>query len=92
MSALGHGDSTVQVNADHSPLSDNAPIDISDAMRLRKHELLAVAHVLEGRSVKQIAYEMGIREGTARVYVARVHQLIGVHSMSELILRYVRGV
>lgn len=51
-----------------------------------------VAGLLEGCSNQEIAQRLGIAEGTVKVYVTRIESALGVHSRSQLILRYARGI
>lgn len=59
---------------------------------LTDRERQVVASVAAGRTTKEIAYELGISDATARVLLARAYARLGVKSREELFtLKSIRG-
>lgn len=66
------------------PAGTERPLLSLSAQGLSRVEAAYVRSILQGRSVKEIAYEAGVTESTVRNTLARVYKKLGVSSMVGL--------
>ena len=72
-------------------LNDRALVsseNFADCFNLTKREEEIMNHILEGKSTKELAYDLNISFGTAKNHIYNLFQKIGIHSRIELVARY----
>jgi pSer/pThr/pTyr-binding forkhead associated (FHA) protein len=60
----------------------------SDCYGLTKREEEIMHLILEGKSTKELAFDLNISFGTAKNHIYNLFQKIGIHSRIELVARY----
>ena len=71
--------------------TSKSPLMVEDFAKyhnLTKREEEIMHYIMEGKSTKEIAYELNISFGTAKNHIYNLFQKIGIHSRIELVARY----
>lgn len=89
---LIYKESSSENNSDTSyTLSSRSPLlveNFTEYHNLTKREDEIMHHIMEGKSTKEIAFDLNISFGTAKNHIYNLFQKIGIHSRIELVARY----
>ncbi|MGV8861756.1 MAG: response regulator [Pseudomonas sp.] len=77
-------DCLVSLLAGHNDISADAPLDGIDDCGLTDREAQTLALIASGMSNKQIGRELGISDGTVKIYVKNLLQKLNLRSRLEL--------
>lgn len=84
-------DCNESINDSAYTLSTKSPLlhdDFKSHYDLTKREEEIMYYVIEGKSTKEIAYELNISFGTAKNHIYNMFKKINIHSRMELVARY----
>ena len=62
--------------------------DRSSVLRLSPREREVFCRLLDGRKMKDIAAELGIKASTVNGYCREIYRMLGVNSKAQLIIQY----
>lgn len=79
----GHWDS-IPIDYIEQLIEKNGPGQVIDTLRPREREILRL--LAEGASNSEIASQLGLSEGTVRVYLSTIYSKLGVNSRTKAIL------
>jgi len=75
------------LHAEPAPAPEPEPVERSGGAALLTHRQLEVLNCLrEGKSNKQIAYELGLSEGTVKIHVTAIFKSLGVRNRTQAVI------
>jgi DNA-binding NarL/FixJ family response regulator len=66
---------------------DQTKDDVSVQSKLTARQMEILSLIVQGKSNKQIAYSLGITEGTTRIHVTTIFKVLNVRSRSEAVYK-----